>query len=293
MITIQNETLSVQINPLGAELTSIKDQATGYEFLWQANPQYWRRHSPVLFPLVGRLKEDAFHYQGQTYALPKHGFARDNVFTVQNVTDTTASFYLKSSPETLAVFPFEFSFQINYVLFENQITVSYEVLNPSHTDTLWYNLGAHPGFNVTIGQDDFDGVTMELLPHGHYLHLPLNRKGFLRYHKAKYLPLKTQIVYHQDYRLDAIIFQLGRDTVLHLHDEKKGVDISMRPTDMPWIAVWTPYPQLSPFICLEPWAGLPDEDKATGEWTEKMGINQAQPNELKTHSFTLNLTKHV
>ena len=190
MVTIKNDQLIVDISLEGAEMTSIRNAQTGEEYLWQGDDKYWGRQAPVLFPIVGRLIDNQYQYNGKTYTMNQHGFARDMTFTEQMVTSNSATFYLKSSPETLEKYPFEFSFQITYILHENQITVSYEILNPSN-ETIYYSVGGHPAFNVSQivnekGNDEFDQVYLAFKPAGQYLRIPLNKAGFTRRELAKY-----------------------------------------------------------------------------------------------------------
>lgn len=292
MITLQNDHLSVQINSQGAELVSVIDNKTGYEFLWQADENYWGRHAPVLFPIVGRLKDNQYAYQNQTYQMSQHGFARDMEFHAQNVTESTASFYLKNSQQTMAIYPFEFSFQITYILQQSTITVSYEVLNPSTNERLYYSVGGHPAFNV--GQDEageFKDVTLSFHPEGHYLQIPLNSQGQILRNKAKYSKMDEIKLSHSDFKNDALIFQISKQTTISLKDQAEKAMVKIKPNHMEFFGIWSPYPKKAGFICLEPWAGIADTVDTSQEFNEKYGINYLEPHQIMTHDYTMEFSK--
>lgn len=295
MITLQNEVLTVTINKKGAELSSIKDKKTGYEYLWQADPDYWARHAPVLFPNVGSLKDNRFFYEGKEYHLPRHGFARDLLFTVQNTTSNSASFYLKSSQETKKHYPFDFSFQITYILHGNTVTTTYEILNPSDDTPLFYTVGGHPAFNVAQiekdGENEFDQVSYSLSPSGHYLKIPLNKEGLTKVSSAKYQPISHEPLNHKDFKEDALIYQISPQTEITLRDLVNDVTIKLKPSRMDYVGIWSCYPKRAGFVCLEPWSGIADRDDATGEIEEKYSVTRLEPNQIMTHDYTLTFTK--
>ncbi len=119
------------------------------EYLWQADPGHWARHAPILFPFVGKLKDNQYHYRGNTYQIGQHGFARDQRFTEVEKTATSIKLALKSSTESKRIYPFDFELTLAYTLSENSINVSYEVLNPS-ADPLYFSIGGHPAFNCPL-----------------------------------------------------------------------------------------------------------------------------------------------
>ncbi len=296
MITLENEFLIVQISEKGAEMTSIRDAQTGYEYLWQGDPEFWARQAPVLFPNVGKLKNNQFTYQGQTYELGQHGFARDMTFTLQMETSNSATFNLKSSSATLEIYPFEFSFQITYILNDNQITVSYEILNPCD-DIIYYSVGGHPAFNVHQISDhsnqlEFDQVKLAFDPKSQYLRIPLTKDGLIDKASAKYEPIDEHFLYHKDFKKDAMIYQIGNQTQVSLIDEIQQVEFKIRSNRMPFVGIWSPYPKRAGFICIEPWAGIADDVSHEGDFTKKYGSQSLKPHEIRTHDFTIDIIQH-
>lgn len=144
MKTLKNTALTLNISLHGAELTSIRD-SFGREFLWQADPAFWKRHSPVLFPIVGSLWDKYFRVNGREYEMGQHGFARDMDFRLVSEREDEMWFELKSSPETLAKYPYKFTLRIGYRLEANKIHVMWEV-SGDDSQTMWFQIGAHPAF---------------------------------------------------------------------------------------------------------------------------------------------------
>ncbi|MDQ3290846.1 MAG: aldose 1-epimerase family protein, partial [Bacteroidota bacterium] len=145
MHTLQNDTFQIGVQEHGAELCSFKNTQTNLEYIWQADPAIWARHAPVLFPIVGKLKDNQYTYKGKSYTLPQHGFARDHAFTLESKTENSLTFLLQQSEASLNNYPFDFRLFISYRLEENALTVAYRVENPSDKN-LYFSLGAHPGF---------------------------------------------------------------------------------------------------------------------------------------------------
>ena len=143
MHTLKNELLTVTVSDHGAELQSIRKGET--EYLWQGDPAYWGRRSPVLFPIVGSVWEKRYRVDGKEYELGQHGFARDMDFTLVSASDTEVRYRLESDEETLKKYPFRFVLEIAYRLHGNCLDVIWEVVNPSDGE-LYFQIVAHPAF---------------------------------------------------------------------------------------------------------------------------------------------------
>ena len=147
---IKNNFIKAKIKSFGAELNSLQKIDNDFEYIWQANPQYWARHSPVLFPIVGRLKDDSYFYKGKKYTLSQHGFARDKEFKVVAQDDDFIEFSLKNDEKTFENYPFLFELNISYKLEKTKLIISYIVKNASE-DKMYFSIGAHPAFNISNG----------------------------------------------------------------------------------------------------------------------------------------------
>ena len=150
--TIENNMLKVEISSKGAEIQSVKGIHTEYEYMWQADPKIWGRHAPVLFPIVGRLKNDEYTYDGKTYHLGQHGFARNQEFEVEKHTKESITFVLRDNEETRKVYPFKFELRVNYNLLNNLLEENFSVTNTDDKELI-FGVGGHPGFNLPVNQE--------------------------------------------------------------------------------------------------------------------------------------------
>lgn len=296
MITLENEHLTIKINRFGAELTSVVDRASNYEFMWQADADYWGRHAPVLFPIVGRLKEDQYQYNGETYHMTQHGFARDSEFELLETTGSTALFRLKSSETTKETYPFDFELHIQYTLSRKNVVVKYIVLNPSETDEMYYAIGGHPAFNISqieneAEEKEFNQVSVEIKPHVEVKHFPLTLEGFIADTKAeKQLPGEMALT-HETFHNDALVYKIDEGKAIELKDKANNVQINVLTSNLPYVGIWSPYPARAGFICVEPWAGIADTENTTGNYNEKMGINHLEPASQQIHEYCIMFLK--
>lgn len=150
MIKIDNGTISLCIDEHGAQMRSLCDVCTGREYLWQADPAVWGRTAPVLFPAVGKMYTDGYIYKGERYPMPKHGFARDGEFSVEEKTENGLVLALCPDERIKAMYPFDFVFRARFTLDGRKLAFSYEVENKGD-DTMYFSLGAHPGFFCEFG----------------------------------------------------------------------------------------------------------------------------------------------
>lgn len=262
-ITIKNDRLTAQINPKGAELNSLKKD--GKEYIWEGNPVFWGKHSPILFPIVGTLKNNSFSYDNKEYELSRHGFARDNDFIVSEVTDTNATFSFSSSEETLKVYPFQFELKIMYSLEEDLLKVKYVVINKNN-HKMPFSIGGHPAFSLPKNFEDYS-LEFEkeetLISYSLQDDLLSDKTETFKLNK-KQLPLNYSL-----FEKDALIFKkLKSKSITILEDEKPLLKISFN--DFPNLGIWTK--NKAPFLCIEPWFGYSDTMESSGLIAEKEGI---------------------
>lgn len=273
MITLKNDYLTVQINPLGAELTSVKDNESGLEYMWQADKAYWGRHAPILFPIVGRLQDNQYRLNGQTYHLTQHGFARDRTFTVIDQTTTQASFELAADDQTKALYPQDFILTLSYELVDHQLKVSATVTNPT-TAPMVFSFGAHPGFNVPFGgaPADFTDYHVTVSPKKTYQRVPLVGPYSDTTHSVPLDLTQPLALQHDLFDHDAQVLTLdNHETTVMLSTPADDHGIALT-VAAPYLGIWSPYPKQAPFVCLEPWWGLADDVQATGDLTSKVAI---------------------
>ncbi len=262
--TISNGHLQAVINHKGAELISLKNEA-GREFVWEGNPEFWSKHSPVLFPIVGTLKNNSYFHQGNEYFLSRHGFARDLSFTLEAKTDSSVTFLLQSDESTLKNYPFAFEFRMVYTLSEDRLEIAYSVSNTGN-DFLYFSLGAHPAFALP---EKFEDYALQIDSDKPLVtHLLQND---LLSGQTDTLVLKDNKL-RLDYTLfenDALIFKsAGFDSVTLLENQKPLLQVNFN--GFPDLGLWTK--TNAPFLCIEPWFGHADAFGSNQKLEEKPGI---------------------
>lgn len=264
MVTLQNQHATVRINPCGAQLENFI--VGGVEYMWQPNAAIWNDSAPLLFPICGGLKNDSYTYNGKSYTLGKHGFVRHAPFTVESATDDRAVLLLTSSEETLAVYPFAFELRVIYTLADKSLTVGYEVRNKTN-GTMYFSIGAHEGYATPEGIESYDVIfdEEETLNTSRLYGNIVAKETAPMLKDSRIFPL-----YESYFAIDALVFRSIRSKGATLRNRKTGralrVDFPFSTSFLLW------HKHLAPFICLEPWAGIPDIEDAGNDITQKEGI---------------------
>ncbi len=281
MLKIENNIAEACFYTKGAELCSFKMKDTATEYIWQGSAQYWNKHSPILFPIVGSLKDGKYHYNGNIYNLSRHGFARDMEFEVLSHDDNSISFQLLSDATTMNIYPFSFQLIIQYTLIDSCLKVEYSVINPS-TEILYFSIGAHPGFNVPIAahlQSSDYNIEINIqsnapLPLSRY---PINQDGLLL-NPEPFLdtnPFKAAI--HDNlFQKDAIVLKHIEVATITISSSKDARFVTVQYDHFPFLGIWGK--PNGNFVCIEPWQGVADSVDASGDLTYKEGIIALNPN---------------
>lgn len=262
---IENDCLRVGVKELGAELTSIVSKETGSEFMWQGNPDIWSGQSPILFPIIGRLIDDKYTLNGKEYEMPKHGFARRMLWECVHKTDNCVRFLLKDTEDTLKIYPFSFELTVTFSLEDNRLTVIHSVTNKGE-NMMYFSLGAHPAFNCKIGDklvfeknETLDKIKIDLV---HSLRLP---------ETYPLLSNEREIVITEDiFNEDALITKGVQSDEITLVSEGLGRRISFKLGHAPYLGIWAK--PGAPYVCIEPWCGVNDEQDVKVDFSEKEGI---------------------
>ncbi|MBP1045783.1 aldose 1-epimerase family protein [Enterococcus sp. BWM-S5] len=288
-VIIENDQLIATIAEEGAELISLKSKESGLEYIWQGDPEFWGRHAPVLFPFVGRLKEGRYSYQGKTYPMGQHGFARDQVFEVIEKGDEMISLSLKSSETTRKIYPFDFELVLTYKLEESAIIVGYQVIN-SGKEELLFSIGGHPAFNIPIeDQLSFTDYYLSFEPKVDRIQLPLEGPFVDLEHKTLGQTSVDYDLKRSLFEKDALIYETPGKTEISFKSDKSKHSVSLSYDDIPFVGIWSPYGVEAPFVCIEPWWGIADKVGSTGELIKKFAINRLAPEGL----FKTNYAIHV
>lgn len=285
---LENDILRVEIDSFGAELKSVKSKANGQEYMWQADPAHWNRTSPILFPFVGRLKNDSFLHEGKTYSMSQHGFARDMEHNLISKTENSIWFKLVTNDETLKRFPFSFSLRIGYELVGNEVKVLWEVSNNSREKHMHFSIGGHPGFNCPIhGEDSKEGYKLyfagvdEIHHHGHDDH-------GLSIDEDLVLPLTDhRATISKDFFDGCTYIIEGNQTQEVGLEDPEGNRFVTVFFDMPLFALWSMPKLNSPFVCIEPWCGRGDSVGFEGTLKARAFDNVLEAGEKFNTSYTI------
>lgn len=286
--TIQNSCLTVGVKDAGAELCSIKD-AAGTEYLFDANPAYWGRSAPVLFPFVGSLKEKAFVYEGKTYPMGQHGFARDMTFCLLKQKEDEIWFRLESDAETLAKYPFAFVLDIGYRLEQNTVRVLWEVRNPSEEKDLYFSIGAHPAFLCPPCGGGMDGCCLGFDLPGDLSYRLLNSQGLVT-QQTHTLPLQNGLfcLYPGLFDRDALIVEGKQTGRVWLADGEKKPFVTVE-FNAPLFGIWSPAGKNAPFVCIEPWYGRCDAEDFSGDLTQREYGNCISPGQIFQENYCIQI----
>lgn len=267
---IENDKLRVTVSDLGAEIRSIYGKTTNFEYLWQGNPEYWKGRATVLFPICGRLTDGKYTYKGKEYRMVLHGFARNREFSVAEKTAEKLVLELKSDEKTLEIYPFEFDFKVTYTLDGATVRTAYTVENTGK-ENMRFSVGGHPGFNIPLK----DGAAFE----DHYLEFK-NAKACDKlvmsetcYYTGKKepFPLKDGRILELKHSLfdNDAIFLDGMDDTVTLKCKNGGRNVTVHFNDMTHLGFWHKPHSNAPYVCIEPWRGVPAYDNIVDDFATK------------------------
>lgn len=284
---LENERLCVEIAELGAEALRIYDKKNGREVLWEADPAYWKRHSPVLFPNVGKTYKNTVLINGTQYPTSQHGFARDSMFKCTNSTKNSASFLLVSGDETKEVYPFDFELIITYILEENKLHVKWEVRNPAD-ETMYFTIGGHPAFRFAERGEVKEDYLLKFPGKRELKYILVDPAEAAADPEHVFnLPLEEECcpVTEKLFENDALIFDGSQIEEVWLCRKDGAPYVGMECAGFPNFGIWSV--KDAPFVCLEPWMGRCDDAGFDKEISEKPGINRLEGGESFEKSYTI------
>ena len=280
-ITLSNSELTATINAFGAELISLKNNSNR-EYLWEGNPDYWGKHSPILFPIVGSLKNDSYRYNNTNYHMQRHGFAREMEFDIIEKTDTIAIFSLQQSANTLGKYPFNFELQISYTLTNCGLKIGFKVIN-NNDFSMPFSIGAHPAFSLV---NDFENYELVFEKSENLIVSKLENDLI----SNSTYPLPTE---NNSLPLNYLLFE--NDALIFKSIESKSVSIAenkipflkVHYNDFPSLGIWTK--NQAPFICIEPWIGYADTIENNGNIEDKEGIQIMGVNQIFETNYIIEI----
>jgi galactose mutarotase-like enzyme len=273
MYTIENNFLRVAIHEKGAELTSIYSKPLELEYMWNRDPAFWAKQSPVLFPIVGGLKNNTYFFNNRPYELSRHGFAREKTFSVTDQSPDSITLSLLYDEETLIAYPFEFELKIYYILNKTALTVIYEVKNLG-TEEMYFSIGGHPAFKVPLLEGTYyEDHFLEFNKRENSQRWPVSPDGLIDegplpvFSNDSVIPLEKELFLE-----DALVFKdlVSNRVSLKSTKHPHGLDIDF--DGFPYMGIWAA--KNADFVCLEPWCGIADSVNADQQLKNKEGINK-------------------
>lgn len=266
---LENDVLKVTINYFGAELASVIKKETGVEYMWNADEKFWKRSAPVLFPIVGSLKNKEFKYDGKAYPMGQHGFARDMEFSLVSNNGTECWFSLSSDESTYEKYPFAFTLEIGYQLVGSSLKVIWKVVNEDDKQ-MYFSIGGHPAFMCPLnGEGKQTDYFIEFDTDRNLTYSKLSDNGLVD-KKDNILATdggKMQVTEHL-FDEDALVVEGSQAHKVSLC-KPDGVPYLTVVFDAPLFGLWSPAKKNAPFICIEPWYGRCDSEEFGGTFEER------------------------
>jgi len=288
---LENNSISVHINHKGAEISSIKSKKTTQEYIWQADSAIWGSSAPVLFPIIGALKDNSYTYKGKTYTVPKHGFIRHNMsLEIIKKTATLVTLGYKSSEETLRIYPFEFEFSITYSIEDTKLNISHTVKN-NGDDTMLFSLGAHPAFNCPLNEGEhYSDYFIEFDQEETDVTHELNNSGLTNggTHPVLFNTKQLNLTPHI-FDNDALIFKNLKSRGATLKNVKNTQEIRVQFSDFNYLGLWAK--SNAPFICIEPWLGITDDENSNGQFENKEGLLTLEANNTFEAAYSIEISE--
>ncbi len=289
---LENDKMSVKVESFGAELKSIYSKETDFEYLWKGNSEYWANSATILFPICGRLYNQKYTFNGKEYSMPAHGFARNLEFIVEEKTNTKIVLRIDSDDETKKMYPFNFTFKMIYTLEDKTVKNEFYVKNKDE-EILPFSMGGHPGFSIPFE----NGLTLD----DHYIEFNQSKER-KQYELAPTFLLSGNLVDfnmidNKKFNLTSELFSFdgiflsdnGGEVSLKSDKSKKCVKISYDNTTA--IGFWQKYTKNTPFICIEPWIGIPATEGILDDFSNKKGFVFIKKGENFSFKFDISITE--
>lgn len=288
MVTLENDKIKVAIKTKGAELDSLYSKDTRLEYLWSGDAAFWNKKSPILFPIVGTLKQNIYYYKNKAYTLSRHGFARDKEFSVTEESGVSATFSLKHDESTLLNYPFPFRLNVKYSVDADMLHVNYHVTNTGN-DNMYFSIGAHPAFRVPLEKklyyDDYYFEFEQIEDAYRWL---ISSEGLIEPNTVPFL-INTNVlpITKELFRNDAIVFKYPNSTKIRLKSNKSPHGVEVNYPGFPFIGLWAA--PNADFVCIEPWCGIADSTTSRQEFINKEGIQLLTAEQAFERTWTVRL----
>jgi galactose mutarotase-like enzyme len=290
IVTIENDYLSVAIQKKGAELCSFRSKKSDTEFMWNGDPTVWGSFAPVLFPIIGCLKDNEFFHRGKRGTVPKHGFIRNNEeLNVTQINESTVEFSFKYSEKTLENYPFMFEFKVRYQLVGPSLEVHHSIQNHSAKDPLYYSVGGHPAFRCPFYENEtYEDYYLEFEQEETVDTWEVTKDGLIDTTTKSLLARQRSLpLYPTIFQNDALILKTLKSRSVQLRSKNHATYLQVEFDDFNYLGLWAK--PNAPFICIEPWLGISDSVRATKEISEKEGMLSLAPLSEGWHTYCIKI----
>lgn len=288
MNILENNKILININNFGAELCKIYSKENNKNYLWNGDSKYWGRYSPILFPIVGRLKDNETYINGQKYEMTQHGFARDMEFELVNKTVNSIEFSLQYNEETLKKYPYKFKLNIIYTLNDYNIDITWKVKNLDNKEIL-FGIGAHPAFNIPFNKEDIlEDYYLSFKYKEHIKQYTLTGpyvSECKEIDKIENINIKPEI-----FKNDAIIYSGVEEIIINSRKTQDKIKVCFK--DFPYVGIWSKYNydnSMAPFVCIEPWYGIADKIDTNKKFEDKFGLNKLNIDEEFKCTYSISI----
>lgn len=270
--SLENSSIKITASTNGGEIHSISSKIDGTEYLWDGNPEYWKYHAPILFPIVGKVIDSKYRVDGNTYELPQHGLARTSEFALISKTDNEVTFELKFSKESLKVYPYKFSLRSIYTLEDNTVKVTYRVKNLDDKK-IYFSIGTHPAFMCPIDKNkNLEDCYLQFSEKEISNRKVITEEGYMSHNEKECLNSTDMLMLSKElFKNDALVFDNLKSDQITIKSKKNNKALTVDFTGFPYMGIWAPKDG-APFLCIEPWFGHADYEDFNGELREKDGI---------------------
>ncbi|KAF0093717.1 MAG: aldose 1-epimerase [Puniceicoccaceae bacterium 5H] len=285
-VTLQNQRFTAKISADGAEIQSLFDRITQTEFIWQGDPEWWGKHAPILFPIIGLLKDGKYRYKGVEYAMPKHGLVRGREWELIEELPVRARFRIKSDAETRFSYPFEWQLVVTFQLEMDGLHIRYKVRNLGQ-DEMYFSLGSHPAIRLPwLPDTEFEDHELVFAEEEAWARYPMTDNGLIET-TPETLPVENRSLRlrHELFARDALIMRgiKSRSVQLRCDGVPEYVEVDLG--GAPDLGIWQP--EGAPFLCIEPWFGVNDTVDHDQELTHKPGILKLGPGEAFRTAYAI------
>ncbi|AUC81231.1 aldose 1-epimerase family protein [Lacinutrix sp. Bg11-31] len=293
MFELSNSILKIKVKPIGAELCEISSVKNNTQFMWDANPDIWGSFAPNLFPIIGALKDETYFYKGTKYNMPKHGFVRHSKdIKLVKETKNSLSFSLTYNEDLLKIYPFKFEFKITYTLIDNILDINYTVKNLDNK-SIYFSVGGHPAFKCPLYNDEnyTDYNLVFETEETSKTHLLNTQTGLVKNETKPVFTTKNSIQLNPNlFSEDALIFKDLKSRKVALVSTKHGEILNMTFKDFNYLGLWAK--PNAPYVCIEPWLGIADQENTSQNIVEKEGIIKLPENETFSTNYSVQIHEH-